>query len=414
MIWLFFIIVVAVLLILDLGILQRKIRDVSLYEALALSTFWVTMGLSFAVVVYFIYEHNWFSDSIHTEIDGITAVTQYLTAYIVEESLSLDNLFVIALIFQSMKIPVGLQHRVLFWGIIGAVIFRGLMIGLGVFLIREFFWMNYIFGSILLYSAIKLLIDSQQPDIHPQQGSVARLLQRFLPITSDLSSGRFFISQNGTLFITPLFVTLLMVESADLLFAMDSIPAVIGISHDSFIVYSSNIFAILGLRALYFVIASAIQVLRFLRITLVFILGFISIKMLIAHYYEISPLTSLLIICTLLTVGSIASLLVRHTPVVGDSPIGKARHNSFYEFTLGSLRRSVILIVGSSVTLVGVIMIVTPGPAILVIPAGLAILATEFLWARRLLKQFKDKLVYFSKETGVRLKRKSPDKKDSS
>lgn len=407
-------IVVAALLTLDLGILQRKIRDVSLYEALALSAFWVTLGLSFAVVVYFIYEYKWFSESIHTEIDGVTAVTQYLTAYIVEESLSLDNLFVIALIFQAMKIPVGLQHRVLFWGILGAVVLRGLMIGLGVFLVREFIWMNYIFGGILLFSAVKLLADNQQPEIHPQPGTVVRLLQRFLPLTTDLSSGRFLISQNGKLAITPLFVTLLMVESADLLFAMDSIPAVIGISHDSFIIYSSNIFAILGLRALYFVIASAIRVLRFLRLTLVLILGFIGVKMLIAQYIEITPLISLLVISTLLTLGIITSLLVQHTPVVGDSPIGKARRNSFYEFTLGSLRRSRILVVGSSVTLVGVIMIVPPGPAILVIPAGLAILATEFLWARRLLQRFKDKLVYYSKETGERLKRKSSDKKDPS
>lgn len=398
MIWLIFLIVILALLYLDLGVLNRKTRDLSLYEALALSTFWVSLGLSFAVVVYFVYEHKWFAGSIHTEIDGITAVTQYLTAYLVEESLSLDNLFVIALIFQSMNIPIGLQHRVLIWGILGAIVMRGIMIGLGVYLINEFAWMNYIFGSILLFSALKLLLDTQQPEMHPQPGTIVRLAQRFLPMTQDMSSGRFFTRVNGALMMTPLFIAMLMVETADLMFAVDSIPAVIGISQDTFIIFSSNIFAILGLRALYFVIAAAITKLRYLKATLILILGFIGMKMLIAQHYHISAGTSLLIICTFLSLGIISSLLGKHEPVLRNSPLGKAGV-ALYEFTFGSLRRAIILLVGSSVLLVGVVMIITPGPAILVIPAGLAILATEFLWARHLLHKFRDTFRQYHKST---------------
>jgi tellurite resistance protein TerC len=405
MIWWFFLLLIAALLFLDLGVLHRKARDLSLYESVALSIFWITLGLSFAVVIYFVYEHHWFSDSINLSIDSKTAVTQYLTAYLVEESLSLDNLFVIALIFQTLKIPVGYQHRVLLLGIMGAIVMRGVIIVLGVFLANEISWMNYVFGAILLFSAIKLLIDSQQPEMHPQQGTILRIAKHIFPYTDNIANSNFFTRIEGKLTMTPLFIAVLMVETADLLFAVDSIPAVIGISRDPFIIFSSNIFAILGLRAIYFLLAAAITKLRYLKATLILILGFISIKMLIAHHYEISATTSLIVICTFLLLGVLTSLIIKHEPLVSGSPIGKARLNTLYEFTFASLRRSIILLVGTTVVIIGIIMLVTPGPAIVVIPLGLAILATEFVWARRLLSKFKEKFVHYRKETRTLFRR---------
>lgn len=408
MIWWLFLLLIAGLIFLDLGVLHRKAKDLSLYEAVALSTFWITLGLSFAVVIYLVYEYKWFSDSINLTIDSKTAVTQYLTAYLVEESLSLDNLFVIALIFQTLKIPLGHQHRVLLLGIIGAIVMRGIFIVLGVFLANEISWMNYVFGSILLFSAIKLLIDSQQPEMHPQQGTILRIAKRWLPYTDNIANGDFFVRVAGKLTMTPLFIALLMVESADLIFAVDSIPAVIGISRDPFIIFSSNVFAILGLRAMYFLLAAAITKLRFLKATLILILGFIGIKMLIAHYYEISAATSLLVICTFLLLGVLSSLISNHAPVVGESPVGLARLTALYEFTFASLRRAIILLVGTTVVIIGIIMIVTPGPAFIVIPVGLAILATEFVWAKRLLSKFKERFLHYRKGTTAYFRRPNP------
>jgi len=406
MIWIVFLLFILILLFLDLVVLQRKASDMSLYEAMALSTFWVSIGLSFSIMIYFIYENHWFPGSTDLTLDGQTAVVQYLTAYLVEESLSLDNLFVIAMIFQALQIPLGYQHRVLLWGVLGAIVLRGISIGLGIYLFTAFSWMNYVFGSILLFSAVKLLVDTQQPDIHPKQSTVLQLAQRIMPLVPDMASGRFFIRQGGVLCMTPLFVALLMVETADLFFAIDSIPAVIGISQDKFIIYSSNIFAILGLRALYFLLAAAIRNLRYLRVTLTLILGFIGVKMLIADYVDIDAGTSLLIVATLLGLGIGASLLSPHRPVLGESPVGKARLDTLYEFTFASLRRTLVLLVGSSVVLVGVIMIFTPGPAILVIPGGLAILASEFFWARRLLVKFREKFAYYRAQTLAVFRRK--------
>lgn len=406
MIWIVFVLLIVVLLLLDLVLLHRKASDLSLFEAVALAIFWVSLGLSFSLLIYFIYENHWFADSINLAIDGQTAVIHYLTAYLVEESLSLDNLFVIALILQSLQIPLGYQHRVLLWGILGAIVLRGVSIFMGVYLFNAFSWMNYIFGSILLFSAVKLLVDNQQPTVHPKQSTVLRLVQHFLPLDPDMTGGRFFIRRAGTLCMTPLFIAVLMVEATDLLFAVDSIPAVIGISQDKFIIYSSNIFAILGLRALYFVMAAALGNLRYLKVTLTLILGFIGVKMLSADYVDIAAGTSLLIIATLLVLGISISMLNPHRSIIGESPVGKARLNTLYEFTFGSLRRALTLVVGSSIVVVGVIMIFTPGPAILVIPTGLAILATEFYWARRLLALFRQKVINLRAHTLVGFHRK--------
>ncbi len=414
MLILVFILSVICMLALDLGLARRRMTHLTYYDAIAQSAFWIMIGLSFAIVIFFTFEYDWFAHTpAYADTSGKQAVIEYLTTYIVEKALSLDNLFVIALIFSTLQIPIHLQQRVLLWGILGAIVFRGIMIFGGIALINAFTWMNYLFGGLLLFSAVKLLANQNKPysiDNNPLVG----FLTKYLPVHTDTHNGHFFTRDNGKFFVTPLFVAMLLVESADVLFAFDSIPAVITISRDPFIVYSSNIFAILGLRALYFVLASALQKLHYLRLGLIIILIYIGIKMLISHYYTINTLTSLVVILSILILAVLMSLqkedhadFIESSPLAGD--LGK-----IYHLTYGGLKRILILVIGISVLVVGIIMIFTPGPAIIVIPAGLAILATEFIWARLLLKHFKNKFVQYSQETKAFLKRNdtSDKKKD--
>ena len=393
------IVVIIALIDIDLGIVHRRAQLISYYEALALSGFWIAMGLAFSVFIYFNYEYGWFdgylSDPNKT---GSQAVMEYLTAYIVEKTLSMDNLFVIAMIFTTMQIPVRFHHRVLIWGILGAILFRGLMIFGGLALINKFDWVIYIFGAILIFSAFKLLANQKKPSSLAENGLV-RFLSRHLPVTDNYRQGQFFDRIDGKLYVTTLFIALLLIETADVLFAFDSIPAVMAISRDPVIVYSSNIFAILGLRALYFVLANAITKLRYLKLGLVIILFFIGPNMIISDHYPIQTFISLSVILSILTISVFLSLRHKHLPdFIESSPLAQDI-GKLYKMTYAGIKSITILVVGVSVILVGVVMIFTPGPAIIVIPAGLAILATEFVWARMLLKKFKTKFVEYSKET---------------
>lgn len=399
LLWTILIVTVVALLLLDIGLLYRRVVQISLIEALALSGFWIVIGLAFALIVFFSYEQAWLSDYIPvTPLTGKEAVTEYLTAYLLEKSLSLDNLFVIAVIFQSLNIPLQYQHRVLFYGIIGAILMRLIIIVSGIQLFDTFHWMNYLFAALLLFAAIRLFVNHTQIK-RRSDNSLVKLLTRFIPVKETIENSRFIIISNKTIMVTPLFVAMLMIESADLVFAIDSIPAALAVSQDSFIVVSSNIFAILGLRALYFVLASAMQQLHYLKVSLIIILLFVAVKMLLIHHYPVDATLSLFIICFILISGIIASLLQKdRKPVFATSPLA-AEVGRIYNLTFVGLKRIIILVLGISVVIVGIIMIVTPGPAIVVIPAGLAILATEFVWARIILKKFKDKFVHYSKET---------------
>lgn len=413
MLILVFILSIVCLLALDLGLVHRRIQQISYFEALVQSAFWLVIGLSFGIVVYFAYEYHWLAQATgSSEISGKQALLEYLSAYLVEKALSLDNLFVISLIFSSLKIPVQLQYRVLLWGILGAIVFRGIMIFGGITLINHFDWMFYLFGGVMLLSAFKLLANQTKPDSIDKNLAV-RFLTRHLPVSSLTANGDFLSRVDGKLFVTPLFTAMLLVESADLLYALDSIPAVIAVSREPFIVYSSNIFAILGLRALYFVLASAIQKLHYLRLGLVIILLYLGCKMLLSQVYPIDTLTSLVVITGILMLAILTSLrkkeqvdFIEASPLASD--LGK-----IYLVTYAGLKRILISVIGTSVVIVGIIMIFTPGPAIIVIPAGLAILATEFIWARLLLKKFKNKFIYYSKETKAFLTRTdTSDKND--
>jgi tellurite resistance protein TerC len=413
MLWFILFITFAVLIALDLGVIHRHVREISLYEALAMSAFWVSIGLGFAVFVYFNYEHQWFGTA---KLSGQHALFQYLTAFSLEKMLSLDNLFVMALIFHQLQIPVAYQHRVLFWGILAAVILRGLFIAGGILLINSFDWMVYVFGAFLLLSAFKVLAN-QTPNTFAEKNILLRGIRKLIHVQDDVQDDRFIKRTDGRLALTPLFLALVMVESADVMFALDSIPAVIAVSREPFIIYSSNVFAILGLRSLYFVLASALQQFHYLKFSMVLILCFIAIKMLITHVYPINAMISLIVISIFMAAGIVLSILDKtRGNILATSPLAEDL-GRLYTMTFAGIKRVVILAVGTSVVIVGIIMIFTPGPAIVVIPAGLAILATEFIWARHLLKYFKNKFVYYSQETRNYLRRKKPyradDDKDS-
>lgn len=269
--WILFNLFVAAMLALDLGVLNRRSHRVGFREALAWSALWITLAATFAVLEFF-----W---------HGRTQALQFVTGYVIELSLSVDNLFVFLVIFRYFKVPDQHQHKVLFWGILGALVMRIVFILAGVGLIRRFSWITYIFGLMLIYSGIKLLRQGEA-EIHPEKNPVLVLFRRILPVTKEYVGGQFFTRTNR-LYATPLFVVLLVVETSDLLFAVDSIPAVLAITLNTFIVYTSNVFAILGLRSMYFALAGVMDLFHYLHYGLSVVLIFIGLKMLGSHYVQI-------------------------------------------------------------------------------------------------------------------------------
>ncbi len=302
--WIIFLVLIFILLALDLGVFHKNLHSISTREALGWTALWVTLALGFSVVVYYAYELGWVANP--EGLSGRGAVLEYITGYLIEQSLSMDNIFVIALIFAYFKVPKLYQHRVLFWGILGALVFRGIMIGVGVVLIQQFEWIIYVFGALLLYSAYRMLFAADE-EIHPDQNPVIKLVRRFFPVTSGFQGNHFFVKQMGITYATPLFITLMVVETTDILFAVDSIPAIFAITRDPFIVFTSNIFAILGLRSLYFVLAAVLDKFKYLKYSLVFILGFVGVKMLLSVVVHIPSWVSLVVIVGALLIGVIMS-----------------------------------------------------------------------------------------------------------
>ncbi len=291
--WILFNLFVLAMLALDLGLMNRRAHRVGFREALAWSGMWIGLAAAFAVLVLF-----W---------RGHTTALEFVTGYVVELSLSIDNLFVFLVIFRYFKVPAEQQHRVLFWGILGALIMRGVFILAGVSLIRRFEWIIYLFGAVLVYSGIKLL-RQEETEIHPEKNPVLRLFRRIFPVTKDYVGGKFFLRSHG-LYATPLFVVLLVIETTDVLFAVDSIPAVLAITLKAFIVYTSNIFAIMGLRSMYFVLAGTMELFRYLHYGLSAVLIFIGIKMIGSHYFPIPTHWALAIVLLTLSASIVASLL---------------------------------------------------------------------------------------------------------
>lgn len=384
--WTAFITLILILLALDLGVFHREARAQGFAEALAWSGFWIALALAFNALVYFLYENNWVGGglSFPEDIDGRTAALEFFTGYVLEKSLSLDNIFVIALIFSHLRIPLAYQHRVLFWGVCGALVMRGVMIAIGAELIHRFSWTTYVFGAVLLVTAARLMI-VRHDNIDPSRNLFVRLVGRVMPLADGLRGQRFTLVEGGRRVATPLMVALVMVESADLLFAVDSVPAIFAITDDPFLVYSSNVFAVLGLRSLYFALAPLLEKFRYLRPSLVLILAFVGFKMLTLHHADIPIAASLLVIAGILAAGIVASIVVPPpdtdplvSPVEGDRP-------RLMRITLETARRTIALVVGGTLILFGTALKVLPGVGVVVITAGLSVLATQFVWARKLL-----------------------------
>jgi len=308
LVWGGFIVLFLGLLFLDLSVLHRESTELSVKQALFWTLVWVCVAGSFTFVVYGLYEHHWFGFAGGPHVaDGTDAVVQFVTGYTLEWSLSVDNIFVMALIFAYLKIPPVFQYRVLFWGIVGAIVLRGLMILAGTALLQHFDWMFYVFGGILLVSALRMLRDDGA-DRDFESSFPARLVRRFVPVTDQLDRARFFVFRDGQIYATPLFVALVMVELTDVVFAVDSIPAILAVTRDPFLVFTSNAFAILGLRSLYFAVAGLMAMFRYLRYSLVLVLAFVGVKMLLVSQYHVPNLVSLGIILGTLGVGILASV----------------------------------------------------------------------------------------------------------
>jgi len=290
--WILFNLFVLAMLVLDLGVFHRRAHTVKFREALAWSVAWIALAAIFAVVIFF-----W---------HGRTPALEFVTGYVIELSLSVDNLFVFLLIFRFFQVPAIHQHKVLFWGILGALIMRAIFIAAGVTLIERFHWIIYAFGAFLVYSGIKLFFQNEA-EIHPEKNPVLRLFRRWVPVTKDYVDNKFFVRSPG-LYATPLFVVLLVVETTDLLFAVDSIPAILAITRDAFIVYTSNVFAILGLRSMYFALAGMMEMFRYLHYGLSLVLVFVGAKMLVSHYLEIPTPVALATVAGVLVISVIASM----------------------------------------------------------------------------------------------------------
>lgn len=307
--WIGFLALIFALLALDLGLLNRKPHVIGAREALLWSAFWISLALSFNVLVYYIYKNHLFgigADFGHV-LTGEQAALQFFTGFIIEKSLSLDNIFVIALIFSFFNVKLKYQHRVLFWGILGALVMRGIMIGAGTVLITRFSWMVYIFGVMLIFTAAKMLV-VRHDNLEPERNPLIKLARKYFPVTKRFHEQLFFIKAKGRRVMTPLFLVLLVIESTDVMFAIDSIPAIFAVTTDPFLVFTSNIFAILGLRSLYFALAAVMEKFSYLKMSLVFVLAFVGVKMLLAHHLPIPTLVSLAIIAGILSVGIIASM----------------------------------------------------------------------------------------------------------
>jgi len=306
--WILFNIFVLGMLALDLGVFHRKAHEVKFKEAITWSVIWILLALVFNFLVYL-----W---------HGTQSALEFLTGYLIEKSLSVDNIFVFLLIFEYFGVKSMYQHKVLFWGILGAIIMRAFFIFAGITLIKIFHPIIYLFGALLIFTGIKMAFQKEK-EIHPEKNPVIKLFRRFFKITPDYVDGKFFVKQGRNLIATPLLVVLLVVESTDVMFAMDSIPAIIAITRDPFIVYTSNIFAILGLRALYFAIAGFVKLFRYFRYGLSIVLVFIGIKMLISDIYKIPTLVSLIVVFSIITVSILASVLIPEPAVSNPDNPGK-------------------------------------------------------------------------------------------
>jgi tellurite resistance protein TerC len=299
--WIGFNLFVLAMLALDLGVFHRKSHVVSFKESITWTAVWVVLALLFNVGIW--------------HYSGSQKALEFFTGYLIEKSLSVDNVFVFALLFSYFAVPSQYQHKVLFWGILGALVMRAIMIALGAALITKFSWIIYVFGAFLILTGIKMVVKREE-EIHPERNPIVKWFKRIMPVTPEYRGDKFFVREGGIRMATPLFVVLLLVEFSDLIFAVDSIPAIFAVTKDPFIVYTSNVFAILGLRSLYFALAGVMDKFHYLKVGLGVILSFVGVKMMLAHTaYKIDTLLSLGVVILILAVSVVASLLRPKRPV---------------------------------------------------------------------------------------------------
>ena len=296
LLWTAFTAFVLLMLALDLGVFHRTAHEIGHREALVWFLIWVALALSFNVLLYFQF--------------GSQQALEFLTGYIIEKSLSIDNIFVFILVFRYFAVPLEAHHRVLFWGVLGALVMRAVFILIGAILIQRFHWVIYIFGIFLVYTGIKMLRETEV-EIHPERNPVVRLFQRYVPLSNQFAGAKFWIRQEQRSYATPLLLVLVVVEATDLVFAVDSIPAIFAVTDDPFIVYTSNVFAILGLRSLYFLLAAAMKRFRYLSLGLGLVLSFVGVKMLLSGIYALPISLSLAVVAAILGTAVAASLLRR-------------------------------------------------------------------------------------------------------
>ncbi|HYO69187.1 MAG TPA: TerC family protein [Archangium sp.] len=310
--WAGFIIFVLLMLALDLGVFHRKTHEVKFKEALTWSGVWISLALVFNLGIWWKF--------------GATPGMQFLTGYLIEKSLSIDNIFVFVVIFSALKIPAVYQHRVLFWGILSALVLRAAMIFAGVAMLQRFHWLIYVFGAFLILTGVKLFLQRNKEE-HPEDGAVMKLARRVIPSTPRFDKDHFFTVENGKKLATPLFMALVLVELTDVLFALDSIPAIFAVTTDPFLVFTSNIFAILGLRSLFFVLAGAVEKFSYLKVGLSAVLVFVGAKMALVDVVKVPPAVSLGVIALLLGGSIVASLLKARAleRVEADKAVGPSR-----------------------------------------------------------------------------------------
>lgn len=292
--WVLFTLFIVAMLAIDLGIFNRKDHEVKVKEALVWSGVWVGLSLVFNIGVYF-----W---------KGQETAIQFFTGYVIEKSLSVDNIFVFLQVFTYFSVPAIYQHKILFWGVLGAIIMRAIFIAAGIALISKFHWIIYVFGVFLVFTGIKMVF-SKNKGVHPEKNPFIRLLRRFMPISNDYKSGKFFIRINGIIYATPLVAVLLVIETTDVIFAVDSIPAILAITTDPFIVFSSNLFAIMGLRSLFFAIAGVVRRFHYVHYGLAAILVLVGAKMLVSDFYKLPSAAALAVVAAILSLSMIASML---------------------------------------------------------------------------------------------------------
>jgi len=292
--WIFFSVFILAMLALDLGVFNSKSHVIKMKEAMLWTFFWVTLALLFGTGIYFFYGHG--------------KAMEFVAGYLIEYSLSIDNLFVFMLIFRFFNVPRAYEHKALFWGILMALVTRGIFIFAGVALINTFSWVMYIFGAFLIFTGIKMALN-KQTEVHPDKNIAIKLLRYFIPVSNKFSGAKFFVVKKGIRYATPMLAVLLALETTDILFAIDSIPAVLAISKDPFIVYTSNVFAILGLRSLFFAISGLMKLFHLLHYGLAAILCFVGVKMLIEDYFHVPVAASLLVIASILVISIVSSII---------------------------------------------------------------------------------------------------------